>query len=158
MIAKPDAVERKDRRFTAPIVSSGCWCATTKARSQVKRWMYITAIVAIATLLVSSQCYALCLRAASRAVAGEHSDHCQQSSHSQPERGDTCHHRATDVTGVEAVSDLANFSIALVQIDPYLSPHRLLPLEENRLVNSRWFRSDSPPGTPLFLSFSVLRI
>jgi len=124
------------------------------------RWVHVIAVLAVAALFVNSQCYALCLASLHQTILQSMASGCHKSSHSQNEGDAGCHHRQGDLTSTEASPDLAKIPAVSLPVVT------LLPLSDNRAPGTARFtqrhatrqQRGSPPGTPLFLSLSVLRI
>jgi len=117
------------------------------------------AVLAIAALFANSQCYALCFASRCQTVSTQKQG-CHESSHSQKDGTKDCQHRQADLTSTEASPDLAKkpaVSLAVVTLLPltaaFVSGAGRFP-QRHAMLEQR----GSPPGTPLFLSLSVLRI
>ena len=123
------------------------------------RWVHVIVVLAITALFVNSQCYALCLASLHQTDSQAKANGCHKSSPSHNDEDPGCHHRRTDLTSTEASTGVAK--VTAVSLPVVILP----PASELLPTGSRFVPRDlileqcgSPPGTPLFLSFSVLRI
>jgi hypothetical protein len=124
------------------------------------RWLNIIAMFAIAALLISSQCYAACFASLCEKTAAQDTAGCHQSSHQQNSGSQDCPHRHANLVSAGVTQDFAKAPAGYLQVPLWSVPVTLSGLCAPRLLNSgrTLDQRGSPPATPLFLSFSVLRI
>jgi hypothetical protein len=124
------------------------------------RWTHTIAILAIAILFANVQCHALCLASVCQTASTKRADGCHHSSHSQKDANPGCQHQQSSSPSTEATPDLAKISaVPLSLLTVFLPVASLLPqFDGSNLGDSLSFKRGSPPGKPLFLSLSVIRI
>jgi hypothetical protein len=124
------------------------------------RWASIFAVLAIAALFINGQCYALCFASLCKQAVAQDSAGCHQSSHQQHNETQDCPHRHANLVSAEVTPDLVKAQAAYVHVSPCLMPvpERAPYSERFSRIGNALEQRGSPPGTPLFLSLSVLRI
>jgi hypothetical protein len=124
------------------------------------RWASVIAVLAMAALFINGECYALCFASLCEQTAAHEATGCHQPSHEQNHGSQDCPHRHTNLAGVEVAPDLVKAQAAYVPVSPCLMPfpERAPQLVRFSRTGNTLEQRGSPPGTPLFLSISVLRI
>jgi len=118
------------------------------------------AVLAIAALFANSQCYALCFASRCQTVSKQEPGGCHKPAHSQKDGTKDCQHRQADLTSTEASPDLAKIPAISLAVVTLLPPVGALAWGAGRFPQKHPASQQrrSPPGIPLFLSLSVLRI
>jgi hypothetical protein len=124
------------------------------------RLIHVIVVLVIAALFANGQCYALCLASLNPTVSQQQAGDCHESQPSHHDGSAGCHHRQAHFTSTEASPDLARIaavSLPLIVFLPSTSVFAAGPALFPQLKAAAEQRG-SPPGIPLFLSLSVLRI
>lgn len=128
-------------------------------QGKMARWINIVALLAVSALFLNSQCSAFCFAALCERASIEASGDCHESSHPQKQGTTNCDGVQSNLQRMEASPHLANATA----YPPVVTI--LLPVEaqlwrvayEPAAVELAEQRGQ-PPGSQLFLTFSVLRI
>ena len=121
------------------------------------RRTYIIVVLAIAALFANTECYALCLSSACQTASNKKVAGCHHSAPAKDKKTE-CNHRASDLTSVEASNNLVKISVAQFSVHSPVTDYLAPGLDWSARRTSLWPERGSPPGTPLFLSLSTLRI